>query len=90
MQNILARAQLNIYKKIKVPGRPSINYIINVERGHTATINLQTLSQLDYMQNCSYNLKQLIILLYRRKLDSTNSVLSIDMALNLISLSNAP
>ena len=40
MQNILAYTQLNIYKKIKVLGRPSINYIVDMERGHTATVNL--------------------------------------------------
>ena len=40
MQNMLAYAQLNMYKKIKVLGRPVINYIVDAERGHTATINL--------------------------------------------------
>jgi len=40
MQNMLAHAQLNIYKKIKVLGRPSINYIVDAERGYTAAINL--------------------------------------------------
>ena len=40
IQNMLAHAQLNIYKKIKVLGRPGINYIINMERGYTAIINL--------------------------------------------------
>ena len=44
-------------KKIKVLGQPSINYIVDAERGYTATINSQTLSQLDYIQNCGYNLK---------------------------------
>ena len=39
MQNILTRIQLNIYKKIKAPGRPIINYIVDIERGHTAIIN---------------------------------------------------
>ena len=40
IQNILARTQLNVYKKIKVLGRPGINYIVDMERGHAATINL--------------------------------------------------
>jgi hypothetical protein len=40
MQNILAYIQLNIYKKIKALGRPVINYIVDAERGYTATINL--------------------------------------------------
>ena len=40
MQNMLARTQLNMRKKIKVLGRPSINYIINTERGYTAAVNL--------------------------------------------------
>jgi len=87
---MLARAQLNIRKKIKIPGRPGINYIVDTEKGHTATINSQNLSPLSHIQNYSCNLKQLVILLYRRQLDSTNSVLSIDMALSLISLPNTP
>jgi hypothetical protein len=37
---MLTYTQLNIYKKIKVLGRPGINYIVNVEKGHIATINL--------------------------------------------------
>ena len=57
MQNILARIQLNIRKKIKVPGRPSINYIVDTERGHTATANSQSLFQLNYTQNYGYNFK---------------------------------
>ena len=77
-------------KKIKVLGRPSINYIVDTERGYTAATNLQSLSQLNYTQNYSYNLKRLIILLYRRKLDSINLVLRIDIALSLVSLSNTP
>ena len=40
MQNMLAYIQLNIYKKIKVLERPSINYIINMDRGHIAAVNL--------------------------------------------------
>ena len=87
---MLAHTQLNMRKKIKVPGRPSINYIVNAEKGHTAATNSQSLSLLSHTQNYSYNLEQLIILLYRRQLDSINSVLSIDMALSLMSLSNAP
>jgi len=66
MQNILAHAQLNIRKKIKVPGRPGINYIVDTEKGHIAAINSQNLSPLSYTQNCGCNLKQLVILLYRR------------------------
>ena len=57
MQNILAHTQLNIYKKIKVLGRPGINYIVDTERGHIAAANLQSLSQLNHIQNCGYNLK---------------------------------
>ena len=57
MQNILAYIQLNIYKKIKALGRPVINYIVDTERGHVAAVNLQNLSQLNYTQNCGYNLK---------------------------------
>ena len=57
MQNILAYIQSNIYKKIKVPRRPGINYIIDVKRGHIAAVNSQSLSQLNYTQNYSYNLK---------------------------------
>ena len=87
---MLARAQSNIYKKIKVLGWPVINYIVDTERGHTATINSQSLFRLNYTQNYGYNLKQLIILLRRRKLDSINLVLSIDVALSLVSLSNVP
>jgi len=49
MQNILARAQSNIRKKIKVLGRPGINYIVDAERGHAATINSQNLSLLSYI-----------------------------------------
>ena len=90
MQNMLAHTQLNMHKKIKVPGQPSINYIMDAERGHAAATNSLSLSQLNHTQNCSYNFKQLIILLCRQKLDGTNSVLSIDMALSLVSLSNAP
>ena len=71
-------------------GRPSINYIVDTERGHIAAVNSQSLSQLDYTQNCGYNFKRLVILLYRRKLDSINLVLSIDVALSLVLLSNAP
>ena len=37
---MLAHAQLNIYKKIKVLRQPSINYVVDVERGHAVTINL--------------------------------------------------
>ena len=37
---MLACVQLNIYTKIKVPGRPIINYIVDTERGYAATINL--------------------------------------------------
>ena len=77
-------------KKIKVLGRPSINYIVDTERGHIAAANSQSLSRLNYIQNCGYNLKQLIILLRRRKLDSINLVLSIDVALSLVLLSNTP
>jgi hypothetical protein len=77
-------------KKIKVPGRPSINYIVDIEKGHIATINSQNLSPLSHTQNYSCNLKRLIILLYRRQLDSINSVLSIDVALSLVSLPNTP
>ena len=40
MQNILAYIQLNMRKKIKVLGQPSINYIINIKRGYIATTNL--------------------------------------------------
>ena len=40
MQNMLAYIQLNIYKKIKVLGRPVINYIVDVERGYVITVNL--------------------------------------------------
>ena len=40
MQNILARAQLNMYKKIKVLKQPGINYIVNAKRGHIVAINL--------------------------------------------------
>ena len=40
MQNILAYAQSNMYKKIKVPERPVINYIIDVERGYVVAVNL--------------------------------------------------
>jgi hypothetical protein len=87
---MLAYIQLNIYKKIKVPGRPGINYVINAEKGYTAAINLQNLSLLSYTQNYSCNLKRLIILLHRWQLDGTNLVLSIDMALSLVSLLNAP
>ena len=87
---MLACIQLNIYKKIKVLGRPVINYIVNVERGYAAAINLQNLSQLNYTQDCGYNLKQFIILLYRWKLDGINLVLNINVALSLVSLSNAP
>ena len=87
---MLARVQLNIRKKIKVLGRPGINYIVDAEKGHTATINSQNLSLLSHTQNYGCNLKQLIILLRRRQLDSTNSVLSIDVALSLVLLPNAP
>ena len=79
-----------MHKKIKVLGRPSINYIVDAERGYTAAVNSQSLSRLNYTQNYGYNLKQLIILLRRRKLDGTNLVLSIDVALSLVSLSNTP
>jgi hypothetical protein len=54
---MLACVQLNMYKKIKVLGRPSINYIVDTEKGHIAAINLQNLSLLSYMQNYSYNLE---------------------------------
>ena len=37
---MLARTQLNMYKKIKVLGRPGINYIVDAERGYIATVNL--------------------------------------------------
>ena len=57
MQNILAHTQLNMRKKIKVPGRPGINYIVDTEKGYTAAINSQNLSPLSYTQNYSYNLK---------------------------------
>ena len=57
MQNMLARVQLNIYKKIKAPGRPVINYIMDIERGYIAAVNLQNLSQLNHTQNCGYNLE---------------------------------
>ena len=77
-------------KKIKVLGRPSINYIVDTEREYAAAVNSQSLSRLNHTQNYGYNLKRLIILLYRRKLDSINLVLSIDMALSLVLLSNAP
>jgi hypothetical protein len=77
-------------KKIKVLGRPSINYIVDAERGHAAAANSQSLSQFDHTQNCGYNLERLVILLRRRKLDGTNSVLSMDVASSLVSLSNAP
>ena len=87
---MLAHIQLNIYKKIKVLGQPSINYIVDAERGHVAAVNLLSLPQLNYIQNYSYNLKRFIILLHRRKLDNINSVLSIDIALSLMSLSNTP
>jgi hypothetical protein len=40
MQNILAYIQSNMYKKIKVLRRPSINYIVDVEKGYIAAINL--------------------------------------------------
>jgi hypothetical protein len=40
MQNMLAYIQLNMYKKIKVLGRPGINYIVDMEKGYTAAINL--------------------------------------------------
>ena len=40
MQNILARVQSNIYKKIKALGRPIINYIVDTERGYMAAVNL--------------------------------------------------
>ena len=40
MQNMLAYIQLNIYKKIKVLGRPVINYIVDTERGYIAAANL--------------------------------------------------
>ena len=40
IQNMLAYVQLNIRKKIKVLGRPVINYIVDMERGYTAVINL--------------------------------------------------
>ncbi len=46
---MLARVQLNMRKKIKVLGRPGINYMVDVERGHIAAINLQSLSQLNYI-----------------------------------------
>jgi hypothetical protein len=46
---MLAYIQLNIYKKIKVLGRPSINYIVDAEKGHVAAINLQNLSLLSYI-----------------------------------------
>ena len=39
MQNILACVQLNMRKKIKVPGQPGINYVVDVERGHVAATN---------------------------------------------------
>ena len=90
IQNMLAHAQLNMHKKIKVPGQPGINYVVDVERGHVAAANLQSLFQLNYMQNCGYNFKQLIILLCRWKLNGINLVLSIDVALSLVLLSNAP
>ena len=90
MQNMLARVQLNMRKKIKAPGRPGINYIIDTERGHTVATNSQSLSQLNHTQNCGYNLKRLIILLSRRKLNSINLILSIDVVLSLVLLSNVP
>ena len=37
---MLACTQSNIYKKIKAPGRPVINYIVDTERGYAAAINL--------------------------------------------------
>jgi hypothetical protein len=40
MQNMLAHIQLNIYKKIKVPRRLSINYIVDIEKGYITTTNL--------------------------------------------------
>jgi len=46
---MIARIQLNICKKIKVPGRPSINYIVDAEKGHIAAINSQSLSPLSYI-----------------------------------------
>ena len=46
---MLARAQLNIYKKIKVLGRPGINYIVDTEKGYIATINSQNLFLLSYI-----------------------------------------
>jgi hypothetical protein len=87
---MLAYIQLNIYKKIKVLKRPGINYIVDAEKGHIVTINLQNLFLLNYTQNYGCNLKQLIILLHRRQLDGINLVLSIDMVLSLMSLPNAP
>ena len=40
MQNILAYIQSNIYKKIKILKQPIINYIVDIERGYIAIINL--------------------------------------------------
>jgi hypothetical protein len=90
IQNMLARAQSNMRKKIKVPGRPGINYVVDAERGHAAAANSQSLSPLGHTQNCGCNLERLVILLRRRQLDGTNSVLSMDVASSLVSLSNAP
>jgi len=60
---MLACVQLNMRKKIKVLRRLGINYVVDTERGHAAAVNSQSLSQLDYTQNCGYNLERLIILL---------------------------
>ena len=40
MQNMLAHTQSNMHKKIKAPGRPGINYVMDVKRGHIAAANL--------------------------------------------------
>jgi hypothetical protein len=88
MQNMLARAQSNMRKKIKVSGRSGVVYTVDAERGHAAATNNQDLSLLGHARDCSCNLERLVILLRRRQLDGTNSILSMDVASSLVSVSS--
>ncbi|OCK80219.1 hypothetical protein K432DRAFT_382447 [Lepidopterella palustris CBS 459.81] len=90
MQNLLARAQSNMRRKTKTPGRSGINYAQRTGGEHAAAANMRGLPVYGHVQGCGCSLELLTILLRRRQPDGTNSVLCMDVASSLASLSNAP
>jgi hypothetical protein len=87
MQNLLARTQSNMRKKDKARVGPGSARIVGVEAESAAVVESQLVSAHGHTQTCGCGLDRLSILLRAQELDGTISVLYMDVASSLVTMS---